>query len=110
MIDWARVSELRQEVGEEEFQEVLEIFLAEVEETLETLTTDLDQGEFHSILHFLKGCALNLGFSTFASICRTGEAASSDGCFDPTEIKMIRSHYDNSKSAFFEKVGLDNAA
>ena len=32
MIDWARVSELRDEVGPEDFEEVLHLFLEEVDE------------------------------------------------------------------------------
>ena len=36
MIDWPRVTELREEVGAEDFEEVVEIFLEEVEERIET--------------------------------------------------------------------------
>ena len=43
MIDWARVSELRDEVGAEDFDEVVELFLEEVEEAIAALRdlTDL---------------------------------------------------------------------
>ena len=34
MIDWARVSELRDEVGPEDFEEVLHLFLEEVEDVV----------------------------------------------------------------------------
>ena len=34
MIDWARVSELRDEVGEGDFDEVVELFLEEVDEAI----------------------------------------------------------------------------
>ena len=38
MIDWKRVSELREEVGEENFDEVIDLFLFEVEDELARLT------------------------------------------------------------------------
>ena len=43
MIDWARVSELRDEVGAEDFDEVVELFLEEVDEAIAALRdlTDL---------------------------------------------------------------------
>lgn len=43
MIDWARVSERRDEVGEEDFDEVVELFLEEVDEAIAALCdlTDL---------------------------------------------------------------------
>ena len=43
MIDWARVSELRDEVGAEDFDEVVELFLEEVDEAIAALCdlTDL---------------------------------------------------------------------
>ena len=54
MIDWARVSELKAEVGEEELAEVIEVFSEEIGEALDGLEqgngTDLKDG-----LHFVKG-------------------------------------------------------
>ena len=37
MIDWDRVSELREEIGAEDYEEVAELFLMEVEDTLAQL-------------------------------------------------------------------------
>ena len=39
MIDWTRVSELRDEVGAEDFDEVVELFLEEVDEAIKILRT-----------------------------------------------------------------------
>ena len=40
MIDWSRVNELRDEVGAEDFEEVVELFLEEVEEVIEETPKD----------------------------------------------------------------------
>lgn len=73
MIDWARIDELRREIGDDGLKEVAEVFLEEVEETLAALAA-LPDGIDRSVkLHFLKGSALNLGFTDLAELCRKAE-------------------------------------
>lgn len=70
MIDWTRVAELREEIGPEEFDEVAELFLLEVEDTLGRLDEAIqDAPQMQQLLHFLKGSALNLGFRAMAAMC-----------------------------------------
>lgn len=73
MINWKRVSELFEDFGEDGFADVIEVFVAEAEESLERLqgadTDDALRAEFH----FLKGAAMTLGFDTIAQICAEGE-------------------------------------
>ena len=45
MIDWDRVSELRDEVGAEDFLEVVEMFLDEVNEEIDTITAEMTAQE-----------------------------------------------------------------
>ncbi len=68
MIDWTRVSELRDEIGAEDFGEIVEIFLEEVEEEISALRDGVENEALEAKLHFLKGSALNLGFADFATI------------------------------------------
>ncbi len=94
MIDWQRVSELRRDLGDDGFDEVIEIFLDEVEERLGELETKpVDQLSEH--FHFLKGCAANLGFATFQEICAEGEASGNTG-----SIEAAISAYEVSKTEF----------
>lgn len=68
MIDWTRVAELRAEIGAEDFDEVAELFLMEVEDTLSRLSrASADVTQMQELLHFLKGSALNLGFSDMST-------------------------------------------
>ncbi len=101
MIDWQRVAELREEIGAEDFAEVVDLFLTEVEGAIaqlfgpegEALVTE-DQ------MHFLKGAALNLGFKALSDLCRKGEQAAASGQGDavsPTEVRLV---YDASKIEF----------
>lgn len=69
MINWDRVDELRREVGAEDFDEVVAIFLDEVETVLAQMRDTDDLAELRGQLHFLKGGALNLGFRALGALC-----------------------------------------
>ncbi|UWQ41382.1 Hpt domain-containing protein [Leisingera aquaemixtae] len=99
MIDWPRVTELREEVGAEDFEEVVEIFLEEVEEVIGKLQ-DGDRTRLEQDLHFLKGSALNLGFADFSALCLDGERKSAQGAADGVDIPAIITKFQDSKSAF----------
>lgn len=102
MILWSRVNELRDEVGAEDFKEVINLFLEEVEEAINRLRGDPDRGQLEQDLHFLKGSALNLGFSEFADLCQDGERLSAAGEADTVDLAAIVDSYDRSKTAFFD--------
>lgn len=97
MIDWARVTELRDEIGEEDFGDVVEIFLEEVEGALDALGDG--SAALHEQLHFLKGSALNLGFQQFAELCQAGETSSADGDAE-IDLDAVRRSYAASRDAF----------
>ncbi|ARC87214.1 Hpt domain-containing protein [Rhodovulum sp. MB263] len=73
MINWTRVDELRCEVGEEAFAEVLELFLEEVDEVIGRLDPGRAPADLAADLHFVRGSALNLGFRDFCRRCQDVE-------------------------------------
>ncbi len=110
MIDWSRVDELRSEVGEEDFAEVLEIFFEEIEEVITDLRTGPTGRDFQSVFHFLKGSAMNLGFQELAQLCRTAEAENVKACTDDGTLPAIVECYDVSKVSFLKRLRLSSAA
>ena len=52
MIDWARVSEFHDEVGAEDFDEVVALFLEEVDEAIAALRDLTDLSELEPQCHF----------------------------------------------------------
>lgn len=84
MISAARVAELRDEVGEDDFAEIVALFLSEAEAMLDALRAAAGEGEAAALLHALKGCALNLGFDALAELCREG------GDAGPWEVRAAR--------------------
>ena len=78
MLDWDRISELREEVGDAEFQVILEMFLDEVESAMMRLSAK-DPKRLETSLHFLKGCAWNLGFAAFGGLCDEEERRAAGG-------------------------------
>ncbi|AXT35715.1 Hpt domain-containing protein [Phaeobacter sp. LSS9] len=99
MIDWSRAKELHEEVGAEDFSEVVEIFLEEVEGVIEKLRSP-DLATLEQDLHFLKGSALNLGFRQFSRLCQEGERRSAQGEAKDVDTGAIISSYENSKEEF----------
>lgn len=104
MIDWDRVEELREEIGAEDFGEVVDLFLDEVEEVIERLRAGPDMANLEADLHFLKGGALNLGFRAFSQLCQAGEAAAAAGKAETVDLNAILSSFAESKDVFAEKL------
>ena len=102
MIDWTRVRTLRDEVGAEDFGDVVEIFIEEVSEMVERLRTTPQVETLGEDLHALKGSALNLGFTEFSALCQIGETLASTGRADEIDLPPILSSYDRSSAAFLE--------
>lgn len=63
--------ELRDEIGQDGFDEVVDVFLEEAGEVIARLCDPC--APVAENLHFLKGSALNLGFSDVAQLCQEGE-------------------------------------
>ena len=102
MIDWERVADLRAEVGEDDFRDVLELFLEEVEEVIDRLKTRPDTSRYEDDLHFLKGSALNLGFRHFSAQCQIGEKMAANGQGADVDIAAVLGSYRDSKALFLE--------
>ena len=101
MIDWSRVRQLQDEVGANEFEEVVQIFLDEVQETIDRLHQDTDRAEFEQNMHFLKGSALSLGFDRFFKLCQDAERNAAAGKASDVDLPAILTVYDDSKTVFF---------
>ena len=78
MIDWARVSELRDEVGAEDFDEVVELFLEEVDEAI-------------------------IALRDFANLCQAVEAAAAAGQGGDVDIAAIVQSYTDARAVFINQ-------
>ncbi|WP_417205950.1 Hpt domain-containing protein [Antarctobacter sp.] len=101
MIDWSRVDELVDEIGPEDFGEVADLFLEEVENAI----THLESGEGNPVvteeqMHFLKGASMNLGFETLAQLCRAGEKAAAAGTPEAVSPAEVRKAFEESRIQF----------
>lgn len=102
MIDWDRLRDLREEIGEDGFEEVVEMFLEETDEVIGRLSADGGAKALESDLHFLKGSALNLGFSDLAGLCQDGERVAATGGTD-VDLDRVRATYQASKSVLAQE-------
>lgn len=103
MIDWDRLNELRSEIGDGDFAEVVELFLLEADEVIARISVSAGATALEADLHFLKGAALNLGFRRFAALCQEGEKRAATGSCD-IEIATVIDCYQRSKSILLKGV------
>ena len=102
MIDWGRIEELRDEVGEDDLIEVIELFCEEMGEVLERLPS-APQNDLLGHIHFLKGSAQNIGVCTVADMCKSiEEAIGNDPGFAP-DISGLNSAFAESSGALLQK-------
>ncbi|WP_137701019.1 Hpt domain-containing protein [Marimonas lutisalis] len=104
MIDWNKVSELRDEIGDEDFAEVVDLFLEEVDGAMEKLRNGLPEEKLECCLHFLKGSALNLGFRAFSELCARGESDAAAGDVAKIDLGQVVATYDASKEVFLSEL------
>ena len=97
MIDWTRIDELREEVGEDAFEEVLEIFLEETAEAMERLRASAPGGLAED-LHFLKGSAQNVGMTALGAACAEQEAEVRSGARTQADVARLESALDAARS------------
>lgn len=90
LINWTRIHELRDEIGDDNFSEVVTLFLEESDSVIARAGNGLTPEE----LHFLKGASLNLGFTDLAEAC--GEPA------DPHALAAL---YEKSKATLLAHAG-----
>ena len=101
MIDWDQIRELHGEVGPEDFEELVTLFLQEVDEVVARLEKRGEPDRLTEDLHFLKGSAMNLGFADFAQACERGEARAHP---DEIDLAGILECYRASKARFLEEL------
>jgi len=104
MIDWDHVNGLRDDVGEDDFDEVVDLFLEEVDEIMKRLPHKQDCTDLEADLHALKGCAQGLGFRAFARLCQAGESQCKDGKADSVQVPAIIRCYSDSRRIFLDEL------
>lgn len=104
MIDWTRIAQLRRDIGGDDFDEVIEIFVDEVEGIIDRLRDAASPEQIVDDLHSLKGSASNLGFTAVTQVCTAGAARVQrldQGGFELAELLQT---YEMSKACFLDGI------
>ncbi len=94
MINWDRVDELVHDFGEDDFLEIVTLFLTEVEAKLAEIAHD-EAAVLAEGFHFVKGSAANLGFKALHDASAEAETSP-----DRSKLIEIREIFDSSKQQF----------
>ncbi len=109
MIDWERIEDLRREVGQKDFADVVGLFFEEIDCSLPVSLDLTEPDEIRDLLHFIRGSALNLGFFELARLCEPDFFALETGLsaekIRPYFERLQRS-YEQAKAVFFQNVAL----
>ncbi len=96
-IDWDQFDSLGSDLGAE-LKTVISVFLEEMDENVQKLSSAETAGDLAAMLHFLKGAALNLGLSGFAALCALGEKAARRG--EAVDVNALRDAWVAARRAF----------
>ena len=107
MIDWDRIGELRAEIGDDDFAEVLDLFFEDVDEVVAKLQSATGQGPLADALHFLKGSAQNIGFVGLAELCLSTENALRGNPASTPDIKCLSEVFAAARNTLLQKLGMD---
>jgi HPt (histidine-containing phosphotransfer) domain-containing protein len=90
LIDWDLLNSLKSDIGEEDFADVVTLFVAEISEKIEEMRAS-PEGASADDFHFLKGSAANLGFTAMSAACDTAEAAARAG--QPGDLDAVHTAF-----------------
>ncbi|MEM1363020.1 MAG: Hpt domain-containing protein [Pseudomonadota bacterium] len=99
MIDWKQVQTLREEVGPDDFPEVVDLFLQEVDEKIEQISSGRG-GTAEEDMHFMKGAASNLGFAMLSKLCQLAETQARNGRDEDIDLGAIFDCFEESRVVF----------
>ena len=103
MIDWVRAKHLHDEVGGEDFADIVDMFLSEADSTLVRLAEADDPAGIEELLHDLKGGALTMGFARLAAICQHGESACAAGTPDQVDPATVHRAFRDARQVFIRE-------
>jgi FOG: HPt domain len=89
-VDWDHLMSLRDDIGTEDFTEIVLLFFTEIGEKLDHMSAAAlppTAGDFH----FLRGSAANLGFIAMVRACEEAEAACRES--RPPDLAAVAKSY-----------------
>jgi HPt (histidine-containing phosphotransfer) domain-containing protein len=100
MIDWKHIEQLAADVGPAEMTNIVGLFLDEMDSEIAALTPGVVSGNegLAAKMHFLKGSAFYLGFTTFGNLCAAFEIQL--GTEAAIDLGRLVSVYQQSRNQF----------
>ncbi len=100
MIEWSRVNQLKEEVGIADFEEIVAIFIEEVDQVVERLRSAPEPARLAADMHFLRGSALNMGFKALGAECSLRECQVLTNGSAEIDLGPVIRIYEESRAVF----------
>ena len=101
VIDADRLAELERDFGSEDLLEIVDAFLEEATEVVQSIGDMLSDGpddDRAAQFHFLAGAARNLGAAAFGGLCKRLETENS--AFEAADYAAFKAEYDHVLAFF----------
>ena len=99
MEDWAELEALKDALGASDCLELVDMFTEETQPVLDSLAKGAPLNGMEEDLHFLKGCALNLGLRALGDHCASLESRSMTGGVTPEDLMVLATEARKSAQA-----------
>ena len=104
MIDASRIAELKAEIGEEDFCDIVDVFVKELDEAVVALKAEdtANRQAIADAAHFIKGSAANLGLRDLVDACALLEDAAGKKINVDSQAGDVSSIYARSRTELLE--------
>jgi len=100
MIDWKRIAELREDLGEDDVHALAQMFFEEADQVIDRLRQGGAGGTLEADMHFLAGSALSIGFVRLGTLCADYERLAAEGNSVMIDTGAVIRCYDQSVVEF----------
>ncbi|MGN0932016.1 Hpt domain-containing protein [Falsigemmobacter intermedius] len=106
MLNLQQLDDLRSDVGEDGFADLIALFLEETDGVVARMTAPGPKMDPAADFHFLKGAARNLGLESFSAVCHEAELAAAAGQPAPLSPADLDAAWRESRIRLLAQLGM----
>lgn len=106
MLNLRQLHDLKSDVGDEGFAELILLFLEETDDVIARITAAGHGTDPAADYHFLRGAARNLGLDDFSQLCHEAEIAAGRGLTGTLPPGALDAAWRDSRAQLLDHLGL----
>ncbi|RRH78018.1 Hpt domain-containing protein [Falsigemmobacter faecalis] len=106
MLNLRQLNDLRADVGDEGFADLIVLFLEETDGVISRMIDKGPEKDPAADYHFLKGAARNLGLDGFSALCHEAEIAAGQGLQLAISPDALDAAWQDSRARLLDHLGM----